>query len=200
MCDAIFYPMQLLECFSKAVLRLEPLAYSLSKETTEREQQLVWAMSQNYRNMFRVPVDLQREVELHLQQDRNRQVHLLFCRSFFPSNILYVARKIRIRKDLYEGLELDMVRSQDTQVRITIHKKNSFQGISDLFMLKLISCGCYMFCISVLVRDVSAISQFAEYICTVPQQLIMSVHFFKQINKHNVILCFIFDRVQLAGH
>ena len=111
MCDAIFYHIQLLECFSKAVLRLEPPAYSLSKDTTEREQQLVWAMSQNYRNLFRVPVDLQREVELHLQQDRNRQVRLLFRPSFFPSNALYVACRIRIRKVLYESLELDMARS-----------------------------------------------------------------------------------------
>ena len=70
--------LQLLEHFSKAVLRSEPSTCSAGKDSTEREQQLVWAMSQNYRNMFRVPMDLQREVELHLHKDRNRQVRPIF--------------------------------------------------------------------------------------------------------------------------
>lgn len=73
--------LQLLEHFSKAVLRSEPLTCPDSEDTTEGEQQLVWAMSQNYRHIFRIPLDLQREVELYKaenEQARHIQVFVIF--------------------------------------------------------------------------------------------------------------------------
>ena len=98
------FSFQLLEHFSKAVLHSEPSTYSPSESTSEREQQLVWAMSQNYRNMFRVPVDLQREVELHLHKERNRQARPTFSLVSFSPKVIgtgyeerRVCMKARIR-------------------------------------------------------------------------------------------------------